>query len=872
MTPRDCRRTIARRRACAHPPHADAPPPPPNYLPARPPLPPRAAWPEFSCDAVRSLEARGVRLVSPLLRRCAPRPPPAAPRTPRTPALRLAVVIPWTNRCPCHGIPPSEWTAAGASRSLRLSPFFSYWAASAGANAALADFLVVHEPSLREAVARLRPLAPENVRWVEVQSLDERYRQKLNVTIPIHVENQKDLKPTIGLVFEEELRGYSHWAFGDMDVMYGDLSAALHPAVTAGRAVVSLVAAERLPSGAWTRHACLREGTVFAGQLTVFRNERWVAELFTAVAGWRAVLSDPTKRRLTFFDERLFATRVLQVAPREVSLVAAQLTDQFHTLDGRRVGCVAHESALLHLVGAKYRVFRSDSSGWSSAAVPREGQRSAPPRAMALDFPLTGRGWRPLNASALRRIAECPCGQRDTPRANESTPPPAEHREGVFLVHNCSLTVAPPPRGVSPPPAVRHAGMAHLPIWFALPSLDEFRRARLPCERKQRDFSPLVPRDKRAGMGMQHIFAAYEYHNESEYYRQYAESFFAITRAKAGLDSLRHYEILASGAAPFFLKLDELDRRPLSMLPFPARFVREIMTQPGVPSEARVLSAIASSPSTGAAAAALRLGADFNATRHCELQQQLLRYTDRFLTTATLASYFLQQLQAAVGISPDEARVLIFTPPSVTGESWQAAFLYHGLRLRLGERMSSWAGRKRALYADFPPPPPRPRTRREVSSQLYGFGHSWARRLPTPQLYSRCSKEAADELMHLLLLRRLEEGYFNVILVTTCSNRQCDLRGCYGVSAASAIRDYLRRNRATTAVATVDGNDVHGEVASPCHTTFADQLPWVDLHFLREVDPNSPPPLGRTAKAVRMGDGVPDEWRRQRDIRQNELY
>ena len=50
------------------------------------------------------------------------------------------------------------------------------------------------------------------------------------------------------------------------------------------------------------------------------------------------------------------------------------------------------------------------------------------------------------------------------------------------------------------------------------------------------------------------IFEHYAYHDEAAYYAQYAGSFFAVTRAKAGFDSLRHYEILARGTMPFFLR------------------------------------------------------------------------------------------------------------------------------------------------------------------------------------------------------------------------------------------------------------------------------------------------------------------------------
>ena len=111
----------------------------------------------------------------------------------------------------------------------------------------------------------------------------------------------------------------------------------------------------------------------------------------------------------------------------------------------------------------------------------------------------------------------------------------------------------------------------HLPIWYSLPSLDAFRRARAdagePCTgvHKPDDFAPMRP-------GRAHT---YKYETQAEYYKQYARALYAITAPRAGLDCLRHYEILASGAVPFFVDSAALDAAPLSMYAFPRELVRE---------------------------------------------------------------------------------------------------------------------------------------------------------------------------------------------------------------------------------------------------------------------------------------------------------
>lgn len=59
----------------------------------------------------------------------------------------------------------------------------------------------------------------------------------------------------------------------------------------------------------------------------------------------------------------------------------------------------------------------------------------------------------------------------------------------------------------------------------------------------------------------------YMFHNEVDYYNDYASSYYGITHKKAGWDCMRHYEILANKCIPYFTDLSECPQYTLSTFP-----------------------------------------------------------------------------------------------------------------------------------------------------------------------------------------------------------------------------------------------------------------------------------------------------------------
>lgn len=76
------------------------------------------------------------------------------------------------------------------------------------------------------------PGLPANARLVEMtfDQMRDLANARLRTPVLLHrMRNICDLRPAYGLVFEEFLRGYGYWAFGDEDVLYGDVDGMLSP-------------------------------------------------------------------------------------------------------------------------------------------------------------------------------------------------------------------------------------------------------------------------------------------------------------------------------------------------------------------------------------------------------------------------------------------------------------------------------------------------------------------------------------------------------------------------------------------------------------------------------------------------------------------
>jgi hypothetical protein len=91
------------------------------------------------------------------------------------------------------------------------------------------------------------------------------------------------------------------------------------------------------------------------------------------------------------------------------------------------------------------------------------------------------------------------------------------------------------------------------PITFAIPESQLISK----CVDKTKLFGTVIPNDT----------STYVFNSESEYYYDYATSYYGVSHKKAGWDCMRHYEILANKCIPFFADLEHCPKNTLSTFP-----------------------------------------------------------------------------------------------------------------------------------------------------------------------------------------------------------------------------------------------------------------------------------------------------------------
>ena len=259
---------------------------------------------------------------------------------------RIAVVFPWI-QClrNCGGMD---------TQAQALPPTLRLWLASAARNSEIADFLIIHDALSRPMFDAVLPtVLPTNVRRIQIESVGSLYQQRLNWTEPINAWSVARLKPTIGHVFAEHLASYTHWAYGDLDVVYGSLQRFLTPQLLQEHAIVTV-----LDEGLCMRHT----RTWLAGQLTIFQNAIWVNNLFRTAPGSNSSVH-VHKRFSGRFDWQAMTLKSAHYDERgSFPTVAAEVSS------GRRLPIAYLAGQLSDLSGLQHMLGESCASPWAPCA------------------------------------------------------------------------------------------------------------------------------------------------------------------------------------------------------------------------------------------------------------------------------------------------------------------------------------------------------------------------------------------------------------------------------------------------------------------------------------------------------------------------
>jgi hypothetical protein len=98
----------------------------------------------------------------------------------------------------------------------KFKPSFALWYESAKRNSDV-DFFIFSDDTPFDNPA-------DNIKWIPftLQDFNALAVAKLGINFRItHPYKLCDFKPMYGVIFEDYLRGYEYWAYGDVDLIYG---------------------------------------------------------------------------------------------------------------------------------------------------------------------------------------------------------------------------------------------------------------------------------------------------------------------------------------------------------------------------------------------------------------------------------------------------------------------------------------------------------------------------------------------------------------------------------------------------------------------------------------------------------------------------
>ncbi len=175
--------------------------------------------------------------------------------------------------------------------------------------------------------------APSNVQFVQLSYSDycAKVSERLGITFnPSNAYKLCDIKPALGAVHEDALEGYDFWAFGDIDVVYGDLR--------------KYFTAQRLSS----KDLFATHSRRISGHLCLLRNTQLMRDAFRLIPDWQERYEDEKHQAL---DEGAFSR--LFIRHKNWPEPLRRLASRFNPWFRRSEFIEAHSTYTLHADGRR---------------------------------------------------------------------------------------------------------------------------------------------------------------------------------------------------------------------------------------------------------------------------------------------------------------------------------------------------------------------------------------------------------------------------------------------------------------------------------------------------------------------------------------
>ena len=284
----------------------------------------------------------------------------------------------------------------------------------------------------------------------------------------------------------------------------------------------------------------------------------------------------------------------------------------------------------------------------------------------------------------------------------------------------------------------------------------------------------------------------YAYDDEKSFYQHYGECYFAITIKKGGWEAFRHYEILSSGAIPYFLDIEKCP--PNTLFLWPKDLLIEAQNLPGVPTPKQVKRAIRQKTTRN-------LNIDFklfDQQRYVTLLSKMRDHLRNHMSTQALGEYFLERLPIK---NVKKVLCLLQKKSGVLDLDHIRDMLISGLVKQPQIELQTYPACP-WLFEDYPI---------EKARKLYGRGFTITRNLPLPMPKTPTQEE---------LIQLLEQQYFDIIIIPVLCKKHTLMHDDTPDRFWQLLKQYPH-------VIAVDGNDIsHShDVPDYCSYSFCREIP-----------------------------------------------